>query len=58
MRALLFNDSGIDHIGPVLTGLLRLDRGQKRNWELGVIFGSDSKTPNTDWKLNVGYEFN
>jgi hypothetical protein len=44
-------------IGPVLTGLLRTKGGNKLNWEVGVIFGTDSLTPNTNLKFNIEYEF-
>lgn len=44
-------------IGPVLTGLYRMGEGRGIKWEFGVIFGTDSKTADTNWKLNLEYEF-
>ena len=44
-------------VGPVLTGLYRMGKGRGIKWEFGVIFGTDSKTADTNWKLNLEYEF-
>ncbi len=53
----LYQAQGTQGIGPVLTGLLRPGAGQKFRWEVGAIFGLDSKTADTNWKLSVEYEF-
>lgn len=53
----LYQSQGSQGIGPVLTGLWRLGGGRKLLWEMGSIFGTDSDTPNVNWKLNLEYEF-
>jgi hypothetical protein len=46
----------LDAVGPVALGMTRIGR-QKLNWELGPIFGIDSKTPDLTWRMLVEYEF-
>ena len=43
-------------VGPVGTGLLRFGQ-QKLKWELGVLFGVDSITPDKTYRVLFEYEF-
>lgn len=53
----LFQSQDTSAIGPMATGLLRLGGGKKLLWEFGVLIGVNADTPNTNWKLNLEYEF-
>jgi hypothetical protein len=46
----------LNAIGPVALGMTRLGR-QKAKWEVGPIFGIDSKTPDLTWRILLEYEF-
>jgi len=46
----------LNAVGPVATGMVRSGR-QKVKWELGPMFGVDSKTPNLTWRMLLEYEF-
>jgi len=46
----------LNAVGPVALGMARLGR-QKVKWELGPIFGIDSKTPDLTWRMLLEYEF-
>lgn len=46
----------LNAIGPVALGMARLGR-RKLKWELGPIFGIDSKTPDLTWRMLLEYEF-
>ena len=52
-----YQSDGTQGLGPVLTGLYRLGGGNKLNWELGVIWGTDSETPDANYKFNLEFEF-
>lgn len=43
-------------VGPVGLGMFRIGR-QKLKWELGVLFGVDSKTPDKTYRVLLEYEF-
>ena len=44
-------------VGPVLMGQAKLVGPKKLKWEAGVIFGLDSKSPDTSVRLLFEYEF-
>ena len=44
-------------VGPVLMGQAKLAGPKKLKWEAGVIFGLDSKSPDTSVRLLFEYEF-
>jgi uncharacterized protein involved in tolerance to divalent cations len=44
-------------IGPALTGLVRVSRGRKIRWELGLFAGLDEKSPDRTVKANIEFEF-
>lgn len=44
-------------IGPVVMGDIRFDAGKRLHWEMGVIFGLDTDTPDTNWRLLTEFEF-
>jgi hypothetical protein len=44
-------------MGPVGVGQFRLGAGKKLRWELGVIFGLDSTSPNEAYRAMLEYEF-
>jgi len=44
-------------IGPVIMGDIRFDAGKRLHWETGVIFGLDTDTPDTNWRLLTEFEF-
>ena len=44
-------------LGPVALGDVRFSGRQKLHWELGVIFGIDSKTPDQTVRGMLEYEF-
>jgi len=46
----------LNAVGPVALGMARFGR-QKLKWELGPIFGIDSKTPDLTWRMLLEYEF-
>ena len=46
----------LNAVGPVALGMNRVGQ-QKLNWELGPIFGIDSKTPDLTWRMLLEYEF-
>jgi hypothetical protein len=46
----------LNAIGPVALGMIRSGR-QKVKWELGPMFGVDSKTPDLTWRMLLEYEF-
>lgn len=46
----------LNAIGPVALGMTRLGR-QKVKWEVGPLFGIDSKTPDLTWRILLEYEF-
>lgn len=43
-------------VGPVSLGMFRLGR-QKLKWQLGVLFGTDSNTPDKTYRVLFEYEF-
>jgi hypothetical protein len=43
-------------VGPVGLGMFRFGR-QKLKWELGMLFGVDSKTPDKTYRVLLEYEF-
>jgi hypothetical protein len=53
----LFQSQDTSAIGPMATGLVRLGGGKKLFWEFGVLIGVNNDTPDTNWKLNLEYEF-
>jgi hypothetical protein len=44
-------------LGPVALGQVRFGKGRKLRWELGVIFGVDSTSPDQVWRAMLEYEF-
>jgi hypothetical protein len=46
----------LNAVGPVALGMARLGQ-QKVQWELGPVFGIDSKTPDLTWRMLLEYEF-
>jgi hypothetical protein len=46
----------LNAIGPVALGMNRVGQ-RKLKWELGPIFGIDSKTPDLTWRMLFEYEF-
>jgi hypothetical protein len=46
----------LNAVGPVALGMTRFGR-QKVKWELGPIFGIDSKSPDVTWRILLEYEF-
>ena len=42
--------------GPVALGMVRVGR-QKLKWQLGALFGVDSETPDTTYRVLIEYEF-
>ncbi len=44
-------------IGPILIGTLSAGTGKKLLWELGVLFGTINKTPDSTVKFNLEFEF-
>ena len=44
-------------LGPVALGQVRFGKGRKLRWELGVILGVDSKSPDQVWRAMLEYEF-
>jgi hypothetical protein len=46
----------LNAVGPVALGMARLGQ-QRLKWELGPIFGIDSKTPDLTWRMLLEYEF-
>lgn len=43
--------------GPVMTGLLRIGNRSKLRWAAGPIFGIESRSVDTTWKLELELEF-
>ncbi|NQY26264.1 MAG: hypothetical protein HRT92_03705 [Piscirickettsiaceae bacterium] len=44
-------------LGPTMLGDIRIGKGKKLHWEMGVIWGLDSETANTTWRLLTEFEF-
>ena len=44
-------------IGPVIQGSLNTGIRKKLHWEAGVIFGTESKSPDTSYRFLLEYEF-
>lgn len=53
----LYSGQNTRALGPVIMGDVRFGAGKKLHWESGVIFGLDSKTPNSTWRLLTEFEF-
>ncbi len=53
----LYSGQNTRAIGPVVMGDIKFGAGKKLHWESGVIFGVDSKTPNSTWRLLTEFEF-
>ncbi|MDF1588443.1 MAG: hypothetical protein P1P93_04710 [Gammaproteobacteria bacterium] len=53
----LYSGQNTRALGPVIMGDVRFDAGKKLHWESGVIFGLDSKTPNSTWRFLTEFEF-
>ncbi len=52
-----YNSEGARGIGPVLLGQTRIANSRKLNWEAGVIFGLNSKSPDHTLRLLIEFEF-
>lgn len=46
----------LNAVGPVAVGMTRFGQEQLK-WELGPLFGIDSKTPDVTWRILLEYEF-
>ena len=46
----------LNALGPVALGMARFGL-QKLRWEIGSVFGIDSKTPDLTWRMLLEYEF-
>lgn len=44
-------------LGPVILGDVRIGQGKSLHWEVGIILGLDSETPDTTWRLLTEFEF-
>ena len=44
-------------VGPVLLGDLRFAAGKKLHWEMGILAGLDSATPDKTWRFLAEFEF-
>lgn len=43
--------------GPAFVGAQRFSAGRQLRWELGFLFGLDDKTPESNFRFNLEYEF-
>ena len=53
----LYSGDTAKGLGPVGLGQFRFGAGRKLLWELGVIFGLDSESPDQTYRLMLEYEF-
>ena len=44
-------------LGPAFSGLVRVSRGKKIRWELGMFAGLNERSPDHILKANIEFEF-
>ncbi|KPK27158.1 MAG: hypothetical protein AMJ66_11395 [Betaproteobacteria bacterium SG8_40] len=53
----LYSGQDFKGLGPVAVGSARMGEGRKLLWELGIIFGVDSDSPDQIYRVMLEYEF-
>jgi hypothetical protein len=53
----LYSGDAFKGLGPVAVGSARFGAGRKLRWELGLILGIDSESPDQVWREMLEYEF-
>jgi hypothetical protein len=43
--------------GPAFIGAIRLSAGKQLRWELGLLFGLDEETPESNLRFGLEFEF-